>query len=104
MTMGIRPLNLSDAERIGCRVTFNANRFEVYGAPGSEIAECRLTVAYGNVELREQITFHGLTGAMLDAVAMTKYLAGVTDEWQAALERTWKDAAGMASAAKILGS
>ena len=71
-------LNLTAAQRIGVRVTFEVNQFVVYGSRFSQVAECRLTAAYTNENLREQITFHGFTGVSLDALATQKYLAGET--------------------------
>lgn len=69
----MRKLNLTDAERIACRVTYNVNRFEVYGAAGSDLAGCMLTAAYTKEDLKVQLAENGLVGAMFDAIACAKY-------------------------------
>lgn len=69
----MRKLNLTDDERIGCRVTYNVNRFEVYGAAGSALAECMLTAAYSKEDLKTQLAENGLVGATFDAIACAKY-------------------------------
>lgn len=69
----MRKLNLTDAERIGCRVTYNVNRFEVYGAADSELADCMLTAAYSKEDLKAQLAENGLVGVTLDAIAARKY-------------------------------
>ena len=66
-------LNLTAAQRIGVRVTYEVNQFVVYGPAGSGLEECRLTAAYTKDDLRAELKSHGLTGAVLDASASSKY-------------------------------
>lgn len=76
----MKSLNLNADDRIGVRVTFDVNHFVIYGSRFSQVAECRLTAAQSNKDLRDQITFHAFTGVSLDALATQKYLAGDTAE------------------------
>ena len=69
----MRKLNLTDDQRIGVRVTYNVNRFEVYGAAGSDLAGCMLTAAYSKEDLKVQLAENGMVGATFDAIARAKY-------------------------------
>lgn len=65
----IKTLNLSPADRIGCVVTFNVNRFEVYHANG-----WLMTAALNKADLKAQLKQNGISGARFDAGAVRKYM------------------------------
>ena len=67
--MNLRPLNLSDEDRVGCTVTYNVNRFEVYHADG-----WMMTAAQTKTDLNSQLWQNGLLNAKFDAIASCKYL------------------------------
>lgn len=62
-------LNLEPEQRLGCRVTFNVNRFEVYAAAG-----WLMTCAKDVPDLKAQLSENSIVGAMFDAIAQRKYL------------------------------
>jgi hypothetical protein len=68
--MNRKLLNLTEADRKGCQVTFNVNRFEVYHANG-----WLLTATKDKVDLKQQISENGLVSVVFDSVAAAKYLA-----------------------------
>jgi hypothetical protein len=63
-------LNMTDDERKNCTVTYNVNRFEVYGALGN-----RLTAAYDKASLKQQLSENRIS-AKFDGIAQRKYLLG----------------------------
>jgi hypothetical protein len=65
-----KPLNITDEDRAGVRVTFNVNRFEVYHRDG-----WLMTAANDKASLKEQLSANRIKGAMFDGVAQRKYLA-----------------------------
>ena len=66
-----RPLNITDAERQGCTVTFNVNRYEVYSKAGAMYGALQ-----GKAELKAFIAQFGLVSPMLDGIATRMYMAG----------------------------
>ena len=65
----LKPLNLSADDRIGCTVTFNLNRFEVYHADG-----WMMTAAQTKADLTKQLMHNQITDAKFDSIASGKYL------------------------------
>lgn len=65
----LKPLNLDPADRVGCSVTYNVNRFEVYHADG-----WLMTEAQTKADLKAQLAQNGITGAVFDGAAQRKYL------------------------------
>lgn len=65
----LKPLNITDAERAGCQITYNVNRFEVYTKTGMF-----LTAAYSKADLIEQLRVNRITDARYDVIAQNKYL------------------------------
>jgi hypothetical protein len=63
-----KPLNLTPADRTGCTVTYNVNRFEVFHADG-----WMMTAASSKADLKEQLATNQLV-ASFDDMAATKYL------------------------------
>ncbi len=67
----LKPLNLSVEDRLGCTVTFNVNRFEVYHSTG-----WMMTAAQTRTDLAEQLIQNKITNAKFDSLASSKYLMG----------------------------
>lgn len=65
-----KTLNLTTADRTGCTVTYNVNRFEVYAAAG-----WLMTAASSKADLKQQLADNGIVGARFDSAAQRKYLA-----------------------------
>lgn len=65
----LKPLNLSAEDRVGCTVTFNLNRFEVYHASG-----WMMTAAQTKADLTQQLMQNQITNAKFDTIASSKYL------------------------------
>jgi hypothetical protein len=63
-------LNLTSADRNGCAVTFNANRFEIYHASG-----WMMSAAQTKADLKAQLAANGIVGARFDNAAQRKYLS-----------------------------
>jgi hypothetical protein len=66
----MKTLNLNESDRIGCVVTYNVNRFEVYHKDGWMI-----TAAYDKGDLKYQLSQNAIAGATFDSAAQSKYLA-----------------------------
>lgn len=66
-----KPLNLTEQDRTGCKITFNVNRFEVYHANG-----WLMTAASSKVSLKEQLAQNKIKNAVFDGIATRKYMAG----------------------------
>jgi hypothetical protein len=66
-----KPLNLTEQDRIGCKITFNVNRFEVYHANG-----WLMTAASSKTSLKEQLVQNKIKNAVFDGIATRKYIAG----------------------------
>lgn len=62
-------LNITNEERIGCAVTYNLNRFEVYSQFGA-----MLTAANTKSDLKQQLKDNNITGAKFDASATRMYM------------------------------
>lgn len=71
----MKTLNLGLADNVGCRVTYNVNRFEVYHADGY-----LLTAAATKADLKAVLTQNRIKGAVFDAAARSKYLAALKEE------------------------
>lgn len=69
----MKSLNLTDEDRIGCTVTFNVNRFEVYHADG-----WMLTAAQTKQDLNSQLWQNQLLNAKFDAMARRMFLSNAT--------------------------
>lgn len=65
-------LNITENDRIGCKVVYNVNRFEVYHANG-----WMLTAAINKDDLKKQLSENGIKNAMFDSHALQKYLGWV---------------------------
>lgn len=66
-----KPLNLTEQDRTGCKITFNVNRFEVYHANG-----WLMTAASSKTSLKEQLAQNKIKNAVFDGIATRKYIAG----------------------------
>lgn len=64
-----KPLNITDADRIGIKVTYNVNRFEVYHAAG-----WMMTAAQTKADLKAQLAQNSIKDAMFDGIATRMYL------------------------------
>lgn len=65
----LKPLNLSAEDRIGCRITYNTNRYEVYHADG-----WLMMAAYNKADLKEQLKQNQIADGRIDASAMRQYM------------------------------
>ncbi len=65
-----KPLNITDADRIGIKVTYSVNRFEVYHANG-----WMMTAAQTKADLKAQLAQNGIKDAMFDGIATRMYLS-----------------------------
>jgi hypothetical protein len=64
-----KPLNITDVDRVGVKVTYNVNRFEVYHANG-----WMMTAAQTKTDLKSQLAQNGIKDAMFDGIAQRMYL------------------------------
>lgn len=63
-------MDLEPAERLGCVVVFNVNRYEVYYAEGHLMFAC-----YNKADLKAMIAANEIENPMFDSKAQRKYLA-----------------------------
>jgi len=63
----MKALNLTDAQRTNCVVTYNLNRFEVF------CGSMFLTAALTKADLKQQLRDNGIK-AVFDSLAQRKYL------------------------------
>ena len=64
----MKPLNLLDADKVGCTVTFDINRFYLYTAAGTLIG-----AVYDKAALKQLIAMNGVINPYLDSMAVRIY-------------------------------
>jgi hypothetical protein len=64
----MKPLNLSDTDKVGCIVTFDVNRFYLYTAAGTLIG-----AVYDKAALKQLISVNGVINPRLDSMAVRIY-------------------------------